>query len=212
MMERLNGRVSLALSAAGLLLVLLVGWFGVVSPQRSKAAELSVQIDEAQTQLRIAQDVVRGPALQESKAELATLKVAIPDEVKMSEILRQLSRASAKARVRVTGVTPQPAVTSGAADVVAMNVTVDGRYFGIREFLRLLRAGADMQGEEVKASGRLFGVDSIQFSGGTPTSVVSAVLTVTAFAFRDTVADPTAAAGALSAPTDTTPVAEATTP
>ena len=130
----------------------------------------------------------------------------------MSEILRQLSRASAKARVRVTGVTPQPAVTSGAADVVSMNVTVDGRYFAIREFLRLLRAGADMKGEEVKASGRLFGVDSIQFSGGAPTSVVSAVLTVTAFAFRDTVADPTAATGALSPPPETTPVAEATTP
>ena len=65
---------------------------------------------------------------------------------------------------------------------------VDGRYFAIREFLRLLRAGADMQGEEVKASGRLFGVDSIQFAGGTATNVVSATLTVTAFAFRDAVA------------------------
>jgi Tfp pilus assembly protein PilO len=211
MMERLNGRVSLLLSAAGLLLVLLVGWFGVVSPQRSKAAELSVQIEEAETRLRIAQDVVRGPALQQSKAELATLKIAIPDEVKMSGILRQLSRASAKARVRVTGITPQAPVSAGAADVVAMTVTVDGRYFGIREFLRLLRTGADIRDDQVEASGRLFGVDSIQFSGDTTTSVVRATLMVTAFAFRNQVAAPSATSGALSAPSDTT-VAEASTP
>ena len=210
MMERVTGRVALALSAAGLLLVLLVGWFGVVAPQKSKAAELSVQIDEAATRLQIAQDVVRGPALQESNAELATLKVAIPDEVKMSGVLRELSRASAKARVRVTGVTPQAAVASGGTDVVPMSVTVDGRYFAIREFLRLLRAGADMQGEEAKASGRLFGVDSIQFAGGTATNVVSATLVVTAFAFREAVAAPTAVTGeALPAPDPTT--AEAAT-
>ena len=140
MMQRLNGRVSLALSAAGLLLVLLVGWFGVVSPQRSKAAELSVQIDEAETQLRIAQDVVRGPALQESKAELATLKIAIPDEVKMSGILRQLSRASARhacaSRESRLSLQSRPARPTSSP----MSVTVDGPLFGIREFLRLLRA------------------------------------------------------------------------
>lgn len=200
MIDRLNGRVSLVLSAAGLLLVLLVGWFGVISPQRSRAAELSVQIDEAHTRLQIAQDIVRGPALQESKAELATLKVAIPDELKMSGILRELMGASAKARVRVTGVTPSPAVTVGASDVVAINVIVDGRYFGIREFLRLLRSGADLRGDEVEASGRLFGVDSIKFSGDTTTSVVTATLTVTAFAFSGA---GTATGAALSAPSET---------
>ena len=115
MIDRLNGRASLALAAAGLMLVLLVGWFGVVSPQRSKAAELSAQTDAAETRLQIAQDLVRGPALQQSKAELATLRTAIPDEVRMSGILRQLSRASAKSRVRITGITPQAPVAAGAA-------------------------------------------------------------------------------------------------
>ena len=211
MIDRLNGRASLALAAAGLMLVLLVGWFGVVSPQRSKAAELSAKTDAAETRLQIAQDLVRGPALQQSKAELATLRTAIPDEVRMSGILRQLSRASAKSRVRITGITPQAPVAAGAADVVLLNVTVEGRYFGIREFLRLLRAGADVKGDEVKASGRLFGVDSIQFAkGGTESSAVNATLAVTAFAFRNAVSAP-GTAGTLSAPTDTT-VAEAATP
>ena len=181
MMERLNGRLSLTLSALGLLLVLLVGWFGVVSPQRSKAAALSVKLDTAESRLRIAQDLVRGPALQES-------------------------------RVRILGITPTPAVAAGPADVVAITVAVEGRYFGIREFLRLLRAGADLKEDKVTASGRLFGVDAIQFSGGDTTgSMVQATLTVTAFSFRGAAATPGTTPGALSAPSEGV-VAEAATP
>jgi hypothetical protein len=183
MVDRLNGRASLALSAVGLLLVLLVGWFGVVSPQRSKAAELSDKVDVAETRLRIAQDIVRGPALRESTAQLAKLKTAIPDEVEMSEILRQLSRASAKSHVRLNGIAPSGATPTGATDAVLLSLTVEGSYFGLREFLRLLRSGAEMRGDQVKATGRLFGVDSIQFTGGDKDSL-SATLAVTAFAFR----------------------------
>ena len=39
MIDRLNGRAAVAIAAVGLLLVVLVGWLGVVAPQRSKAAD-----------------------------------------------------------------------------------------------------------------------------------------------------------------------------
>ena len=144
MIERLNGRAAVGLAAAGLLLVVLVGWLGFVSPQRSKAAELQVKIDEAETQLAVTQALIQGPLLRQSTAQLATLRLAIPDEVRMSGILRQLSEASARSRVRVLGITPQPVVVNaGGPDIVAMSVAIEGRYFGIREFLRLLRARRD---------------------------------------------------------------------
>ena len=211
MIERLNGRAAIAVAAGGLLLVALVGWFVLVSPQRSQAAELSVKIDDASVQLETAQALVRGQALLQSKAELATLKKAMPEDVEMSAILRQLSKASARSRVRITGITPGAAVASGASNVVPINVTVEGRYFGLRNFLRLLRASADLRGENVKASGRLFAVDSIQFNGGDTTrNLVNATLAVTAFAFPEVAAPPTAA-GTLSAPADAD-VLEAATP
>src|SRR5215218_7090720 len=109
MIERLNGRTSVAIAVAGLLLVALVGWFGFVSPQRSKAADLSLAITDTEAQLTAAQALVDGPLLSQSKAELATLRAAIPDQVQMSQILRQLSKASADAQVRITGITPQAA-------------------------------------------------------------------------------------------------------
>ena len=70
MIEKLNGRTAVGIAAVGLLLVLLIGWFGVVSPQRSKAAELTLQIEDADTQLAVAQALVNGPQLRLSTAEL----------------------------------------------------------------------------------------------------------------------------------------------
>jgi Tfp pilus assembly protein PilO len=196
MIERLNGRTSVLIAAAGLLLVVLVGWMGFVSPQRSKAADLAVRIADAETQLAVTQALVNGPVLRRSTAELATLRTAIPDEVQMSQILRQLSSASADARVRVLGITPQPAAVVGAADLVSMIVTVEGRYFGIRDFLRILRSQAEIDPDrEVKATGRLFAIDQIQFTGAATatTSLIQATLTVNAFAFSQPVAPPVAA-------------------
>ena len=53
MIARLSGRTALALSALVLLTLVLVGWFVLLSPQRSKAAELDDQIAAAKTQLTL---------------------------------------------------------------------------------------------------------------------------------------------------------------
>jgi len=202
MIERLNGRTSVLIAFAGLLLVVLVGWMGFVSPQRAKADELDAKIADTETQLAVTQALVNGPVLRRSTAELATLRTAIPDEVKMSQLLRQLSRASADARVRILGVTPAPTSTVGAADLVSMGVSIEGRYFAIREFLRILRSQAEVDVDrQVRASGRLFAIDSIGFAGA-PTEVstlIQATLTINAFAFSRPVAAPVAGAGGTGA-------------
>ncbi len=204
MLERLNGRVAVAIGAAALLLVLLVGWFGFVSPQRSKAAELALQIRETEARLVAAEALTRGSILQESTRQLATLRTAIPDEVAMPGLLRQLSGASAEARVRILGVTPSPVVANGAADAVPMSITLEGRYFGIRAFLRLLRTRAGIEGDDFRVSGRLFSIESIQFTGGnTANGLIQAQLAVTAYAFRGVTSVPvtgTAGTPAGSAP------------
>ncbi len=201
MIERLNGRAAVGIAAGGLLLVLLVGWFGVVSPQRSKAAELSIRIGDTEDQLAVTQALVRGPLLRLSTAQLATLRTAIPDELKMSQVLRQLSKASTDARVRILGITPQPAVAAGGAEVVGMSVAIEGRYFAIRDFLRLLRTRADIKSEKVRASGRLFAIDSIQFTGAsaeTGGGLIQATMTVAVFAYNGAAPPPVAGADGTS--------------
>ena len=192
MIDRLNGRTSVVIAVVGLLLVVLVGWLGFVSPQRSKAADLAAEISDTETQLAVTQTLVEGPLLSRSKAELATLRTAIPDELQMSQLLRQLSKAAADGQVRILGITPQPVSKVGVADVVLMSVMVEGRYFAIRQFLRLLRSRADIKANKVHATGRLFAIDAIQFAGSNRESggMIAATLTVTAFAFSQPVAVP----------------------
>ena len=113
-----------------------------------------------------AQALVDGPLLRQSTAELVTLRTAIPDQVRMSQILRQLSKASADAQVRIIGITPQPPTPVGVADVVAMSVTIEGRYFAIREFLRLLRSRADVKAGQGAGLGTALCDRLDQFTGG----------------------------------------------
>ena len=51
MTDRINGRLALLLAIVAVLLVTLVGWFLLVSPQRSKASALDGQIGDANIKL-----------------------------------------------------------------------------------------------------------------------------------------------------------------
>lgn len=194
MIDRLNGRLSIALAAAGLVLVLLVGWIGFLSPQRSKAAKLEVQITDTERRLAITEAVARGSGLEQSARDLAILRTAIPDETDMPQILRQLTRAARDGNVRITGVTPSAVVANGVANTIPLSLTIEGTYFGIREFLGHLRTRADMRGDSLRASGRLFSIESVQFTGGTgPVGRINATVTMSAYAFSAPASSPGAA-------------------
>src|SRR5512133_2328738 len=106
MIDRLSQRSAIAIAAVGVLAVVLVGWFALVSPQRSKASELDGKISESRTALQLA-DALNRPDQQRSTAvEARVLVKAMPNETQMSQILRQLSSAAKATRVRVNSVTP----------------------------------------------------------------------------------------------------------
>ena len=205
MVERLNGRPAIAVAAAGLLLIVLIGWLGFVSPQRSKADALVIKITETERQLAVTEAVARGAGLAQNAKDLAVLRTAIPDETSMPQILRQLTRAAADGNVAISGITPGAPVPSGVSNTIPLSLTIEGSYFGIREFLRHLRTRADMKGDTLRATGRLYSVDSIQFSGGSSTrGRINATVALSAYAFNTPAPSPGAST---TVPTD--PPAEA---
>ena len=122
-----------------MLAIALLGWFALVSPQRSKAADLETKITESQTALQLAEALNRGDAKRSTAAEVRQLAKAMPDEARMSQILRQLSWAATRTHVRVNSVTPQAAAPLAGYEALPMTVVVEGRYLGIANFLGLLR-------------------------------------------------------------------------
>src|SRR5207249_4353085 len=90
MTSRINGRLALLLSIAALLILVLAGWYAIVSPERSKAAALTTQIDDANGKLAATKAFLRSPAAHQSAAQLRRVRIALPDDPRMSDILRQL--------------------------------------------------------------------------------------------------------------------------
>jgi hypothetical protein len=187
--DRINGRLALILALAGLLILVLAGWFVLVSPQSSKAASLDTQIGDANVQLAVTQSFMRSPAAQQSVADFRRLRRAIPDDVEMSEILRQLAWASRVSGVRIESITPsQPVPSTGAAQAVPIALSVKGRYFRLAKFMHLLRLEAGVKDGKAHASGRLYGIDNISLSSSNSGGLIMATLALNAFVSGSTAA------------------------
>jgi hypothetical protein len=181
MMDRINGRLALLLAIVGLLILGLAGWFVLVSPENSKAAALDTQIGDANVHLATTQSFLQSPESKQSVTDLRRLRRAIPDDMEMSEILRQLSWASRASGVRLESITPGQPVPSTGAQAVPITLSVKGRYFRLAKFMHLLRLEAGVKDGKAYSSGRLYGIDNISLSTGDQGGLITATLALNAF-------------------------------
>lgn len=186
-MNRLSGTPALLLAAAAALVVLLVGWFVLVSPERSKADKLDTQVGAVETQISDAQHVLSSANQRRTAVALRAGRRAVPDQAQISDILRQLAAAGSKANVELDGIGPQVPVADVGAEDLPVVLTVKGHYFAIQKFLRLLQQSADVKAGKVAGPGRLYSVGSITFANGASqpgqqgSGVISATLSLTAY-------------------------------
>ncbi|MFL5927308.1 MAG: type 4a pilus biogenesis protein PilO [Gaiellaceae bacterium] len=183
MIGRINGRLALLLSIAALLILVLAGWYAIVSPERSKAAALMTQIGDANVKLDTTKAFLRSPTAHQSAAQLRRLRIALPDDPRMSDILRQLAWAAGVSGVRIVGITPSAPVPSNGAQAVPIGLSVTGHYFRLAKFMHLLRTRAEVKNGKVHAAGRLYAIDNISFSGGADGGLLTATLALNAFVY-----------------------------
>jgi hypothetical protein len=186
----LSGRVAALLASATVLVVLIAGWLLLVAPQRTKAANLQVSIDATKAQVASTQAYVDSPVTKRAVHDLKRLEKVLPDDPKVSQVLRQLSSAATQAGVSLDTITPSAPIPSNGGEAVPIAITVTGHYFNVSRFLHILRQEVGLKGQTIRGSGRLYSVDSITFSGG-----ASAAPSGTA----PTTGAPTAAADAITA-------------
>ena len=204
-MTWLTGRFAAVLAAAAVLLVLLVGWFAFISPERTKAAEVQGQVDETRATLDETQAYVNSPANRQTAVALRRLKTLLPDDVRMSQVLRQLAAASAGSAVRIDGITPGSPVVITNGEQFPVSVSVVGHYFNIGRFVQILNSRARMQGSSIVGAGRLYSVDGVSFTSGAaaptggPGAALSANLAMSVYTYSAGAAPVTA-----TSPTDTT--------
>jgi Tfp pilus assembly protein PilO len=179
--DRINGRLALLLALATLLVLVLAGWFALLSPQVSKASALDTQIGDASIKLEATQAFMRSPEAHQSVKDLRRLRVAVPDDVEMSKILRQFAWASHVSGVKIDGITPSAPVASTGAQAIPIALSVKGHYFRLAKFMNLLRRQAGVKDGKVHASGRLYAIDNITLSKNE--GLITGTVALNAFVF-----------------------------
>ncbi len=202
-MDKLSAKTVGGIAVAALLLVTLVGWFLVISPPRSRAADLDVQIADARTELvrvKIAAEASKSD--QELLAEYRRLTIAMPDQAQLSGAMRQLLRAAKISNVRVDSIQTAPLATVGGVQALPIDVVMTGKFAGVKRFLTTLRTLVATNGDQVQATGRLFSVSALEFAPGEDElPQLTATVKLNAFVYTPTAVTPPTTADATTSTT-----------
>ncbi len=110
-------------------LMILIGFFLVISPQRSETSKVDSQVKEARLQNVVLQHRIdslrqQNKDLAKYRADLATAKLALPSTSGVSDFLRSLQALGTKTGTNVTSLTVgQPVDASAVLNAAAPNVT-----------------------------------------------------------------------------------------
>ena len=165
-MKGLPKPAAIAIVVVALLLVSAVGYFVLISPQRSKSAELAqeAQAIEGQIQaLRIANAQVRNVEPIRI-ADLFRVSKAMPNTDDMPAVLLELNRIARETGIRFESITPQEAADGGGYLRRPIDLVFDGNFYELSDFLYRLRSLVRVRGGQLEATGRLFTVNALNFA------------------------------------------------
>jgi Tfp pilus assembly protein PilO len=210
LMEALKGRKGkmIALIVGGDLLLLLLGWFLLVSPQRATAKSNARSAESAQVQieqLQTAANTPLTPVTQPKQPEIRTaylykLSKAMPLTTDMPNLLLELNQVVQAAGVQLSSISPTP--TDPTTGATLINLSVSGDFYSLTDLLYRLRSLVAVRNGALDVSGRLFSITSVGLTPSGTGRTLNASVTLNAFTFG--AAAQTASATAAPAPTDTT--------
>jgi hypothetical protein len=190
-MSKLPTPAKLGLLAAAVLLALIAGWLLLISPKRSDVKTLKQQINDTRDQIAAAHGV-RTPTQPAIRvADLFKLSRAMPNTADIPGVLLQISHVAQESGVAFQAITPHDPVSLGAYQQINIDLTFQGRFYDLSDFLYRLRNLVDVHDGVLSATGRLFSVDSITLNQGElDFPQVKATLTISAYVFGDGTAPP----------------------
>lgn len=190
-MSKLPTPAKIGLLVAAVLLALVAGWVLVISPKRSDVSSLKQRIEGTRDQIAAAHGV-RTPSQPTIRvADLFRLSRAMPNTADIPGVLLQISRVAEESGVTFQAITPHDPVSLGAYQQIDIDLTFQGRFYDLSDFLYRLRNLVDVHEGVLNASGRLFSVKSIILNQGEQSfPQVKAALTVSAFVYGDGTSPP----------------------
>jgi Tfp pilus assembly protein PilO len=187
----LSKSAQVALVAAGLLLVAVVGFFALISPKRHDAASLKQQTAAVQAQI----DANRSSAFTQAlpavrSASVFRLAMAMPSQLQTPDVILQLNSLAQSSGISFDQIQPGGAVApstsaTGTVDPFAtepISVKFSGSFYNLLTFLQRMRNLVRVENGRLFTAGRLFDVTNVQFAEGQKGwPQVAATLTINAF-------------------------------
>ena len=209
MKTKLSRRNAVALIVGGDVLLLVLGWMLLVSPQRHTAASIAQATRVAEAQIEAAQHAVQAenPPSAPKQPEIRTaalyeLAKAMPSTTDMPDVLLELDQVARAAGVTVNSITPGAISAGNGYGVLPITLSFSGDFYSLTDLLYRLRTLVAVRHGELDATGRLFAVDTIGLSPSGVGKQLTASVTVDTFVYG--AAPPTAPAVTTPPSTDTT--------
>jgi Tfp pilus assembly protein PilO len=212
--QRLPLAATIAIVVVAALLAGAAGWFLLVSPKRAEASRLRGEIDSTQAQVASYHAAsLQAKGRQAIKvADLFRLSKAMPDRADMSGVLLQLNQIAADTGITFQSIAPQSSVPISGYQAIPIQLTFEGSFYNLADFLFRLRNLVTVQHGQLSATGRLFAIDTLSFSQSTQGfPQITATLVVDAFVYGTQTAA-TATPTTTTSTTGTTTGATTTTP
>jgi len=188
------------------LLIGLLGYVALVSPQKSKANSLSSQIELAKTQAAASKSKPKPKPVPVHAADILRLTKAMPDAPNVAGVIIDLELVARESSIVISGIKPSPPIpqTEGYG-TLPVAVTVSGTFPQLSGFLHRLRRQAWIGNRGViHVDGRLLVADQLALTADTD-GVISATLNFNAFVYGLVAPPPAPTTTDASGSTTTTP-------
>ena len=215
----LSPRAQTALVAGGLLVIAILGYFVLISPKRSTAADLKKQTAAVQAQINSNRSSAFNKALPAvSAAPVFKLAQAMPSQLDTPDLILQLNQLAQDSGITFDQIQPGVADSSStpdpslpfAADPIQVEFT--GSFYNLLTFLQRLRNLVRVENGHLFTAGRLFDVTNVTFAAGQKGfPQVQATLIIDAVVPQTPAAATPGATGTTSTTTGTTTTTPTTT-
>ncbi|OFW55644.1 MAG: hypothetical protein A2Y75_05520 [Candidatus Solincola sediminis] len=130
----------LLIGALVCLVIFVLGLFVIVFPQKTKASDIDKQITETEQSIglegnRLSQLKQYEKDPDQFNRQIDALKEKIPETVELADIIQLLDHAAEESGLDFFSFKPSTPVSSSGIYVVTSEVSLQGRYFNLIEFL-----------------------------------------------------------------------------
>ena len=186
----LSPRAQGGVIAGVLLVVALLGYFVLISPKRSTAADLKKQTAAVQQQIDQNRSTAFTKALPAVRAaSIFKLTQAMPSQLHTPDVILQLNQLADDSGLSFDQIQPGSTTAGGVGTVTTdpfaaepIQVQFTGNFYNLLAFLQRIRNLVRVENGNLFTAGRLFDVSNVTFAAGSKGfPQIQATLTINAF-------------------------------